>query len=46
MRTAIALLILLVVFRIVTRYAAQRQREKRQQELERLRRTPVLHLND
>ena len=45
-RTVAIIAAVLVAFRIIMRIVARRQRERMQQELERLRKTPVLHLND
>jgi hypothetical protein len=36
----------LLVFRVVSRRSAKAERQRREQDLEQLRSTPVLHLND
>jgi Flp pilus assembly protein TadB len=35
-----------IVFRWVSRWSARAMRERRERELEQLKRTPILHLND
>jgi Flp pilus assembly protein TadB len=44
--TVLLAVCVIAVFRWVSRWSAKSMRERRQRELEQLRSTPVLHLND